>query len=245
MQSKNVFTLSTFTTGDYVIPPLPAAFELPDSTRKVVLSEGIPIKVNSLLEEGGDSLDIRPTKPVYEFQRNYAKYYAWGGVALAFILVVAYLLWRRFRRREEEGAPEDLRPPWERAFESLALLKEKPLLVDGSYRDYYFELTEITRNYLGRMYQIDVMEMTTEEFLQRFQDVVLPGNLYEQLGQFFPHADLVKFAKYQPDRERAETDMTTAHDIVEQVRADFAKRIAPEEQGSRPQPTPPRQEVGA
>ena len=82
------------------------------------------------------------------------------------------------------------------------------------------------RAYLGRMYQVDVLEMTTEELLQNFREIALPGTVYASCGEFFPHADLVKFAKYVPARERAQQDLNSAHDMVEQVRADFARRQA-------------------
>ncbi|HWR81907.1 MAG TPA: hypothetical protein VN285_01245, partial [Candidatus Deferrimicrobium sp.] len=69
------FILSTFTTGAYVIPPLPVLFVLPDSSRKVVLSEAVPITVKSLLAEGADSADVRPLKAPYEFKRDLTPYY--------------------------------------------------------------------------------------------------------------------------------------------------------------------------
>src|SRR3990170_2146812 len=69
LKSESHFVLSTFTTGDYIIPPVPMAFELPDGSRKILLSESVPIKVNSLLLNADDSADIHPLKAPYEFQR--------------------------------------------------------------------------------------------------------------------------------------------------------------------------------
>ncbi|MFH1686778.1 MAG: BatD family protein [bacterium] len=225
-QSASRFVLSTFTTGDYVIPPMPAVFNLPDGTRKAVLSEPVAIKVNSLLDEGADSLDIKPQKPVYEFQRDYTKYYTWGGIALGLLLLGAYLWWRHRRRRGGQAEPVDLRPPWEIAFEQLAFLKEKPLLSERRFKEYYLELTDIVRSFLGRMYEVDTMEMTTDEFIVRFSEIRLPGSLFARCREFFPHADLVKFAKYQPESGRAEADIEAAHNMVELVRSDFARRSA-------------------
>ena len=62
LQSQTTFVLSTYTTGDYVIPPLPILFVLPDSTRKLLMSEAAPIKILSLLDQAGtDSLDTALT----------------------------------------------------------------------------------------------------------------------------------------------------------------------------------------
>lgn len=236
-QSASRFVLSTFTTGDYVIPPMPAVFNLPDGTRKAILSEPVAIKVNSLLDEGADSLDIKPQKPVYEFQRDYTRYYTWGGIALGLLLLTTWLWWRHRRRRGDKPEPVDLRPPWEIAFEQLAFLKEKPLLSEGCFKEYYIELTDIVRGYLGRMYEIDTLEMTTEEFLGRFSQISLPGSLMSRCKEFFPHADLVKFARYQPDPGRSEADLEVVHNMVELIRSDFARQSAGTAPPESPQTT--------
>lgn len=225
-QSVSRFTLSTFTTGDYVIPPIPVAFNLPDGTRKVLLSEGVPIKVKSLLAENADSLDIRPQKPVWEFARDMTAWYIGGGTVLAILLVAAWLMWRRFRRKEADVEAIDTRPPWEKAFERLAILKERRLPQEGGFQEYYFELTETIRQYLGRMYDVHVLEMTTEEFIESFQQVELPGSLYERCREFLQHADLAKFARYQPTTERCDEDLEAAHNMIELVRSDYVRRQA-------------------
>lgn len=224
IKSVNIFKLSTFTTGDYVIPPIPVLFNLPDSTKKVVLSEGVPIKVKSLLGSESDSTDIRPLKPPYEFVRDYTMYYVYGGLALLVILVAAFLLWRRFRRKEVVAKPVDRRPPWEIAFERLAVLQQQNLVDKALYKQYYIELTELTREYLGKMYERDVMEMTTEELLEAFREVELPNGAFDTVVTFFEHADLVKFAKYEPERERALADFDVVHGLIDSVRTDYERR---------------------
>ncbi|HWR82680.1 MAG TPA: hypothetical protein VN285_05205, partial [Candidatus Deferrimicrobium sp.] len=130
------------------------------------------------------------------------------------------------RRRKRAGAPLDLRPAWEIAFERLALLQQRNLAGQEKYKEYYFELTEIARAYLGRMYAINALDMTTEEFLDRFQKEELPPDLCDGVDRFLHHADLVKFARFIPQRERAETDFTFVYGIIEEVRADYQRRQA-------------------
>jgi len=224
IKSETIFTLSTFTTGDYVIPPLPVMFIMPDSSRKILLSESVPIKVQSLLENASDTLNVRPLKAQYAFKRDMTKYYIWGGVLL-FVLIGAGVLWWYWRKRHQgEVEVVDLREPWEIAFERLALLKEKHYIEEGECKAYYFELTELVRQYLGRMYHLDVLEMTTDEFVSRFEEIELPGDLYKSLGAFFKHADLVKFAKFVPEQRRLEDDYLFVHEVIEQVRIDDERR---------------------
>jgi hypothetical protein len=223
IRSKTIFTLTTFTTGDYVIPPVPILFMLPDSSRKVLLAEPVPITVKSLLAESGDSLDIKPLKAQYVFERKLNPIYIWGGLALL-LLLLAITVWVIRRRRRPLEEVIDLRPPWEIAFEKLAFLQHRNLPAEDNNREYYFQLTDIFREYLGRIYGLDFLEMTTEEVLERSEEVDLPDKVRDELSEFLRHADLVKFARFAPEGERAETDFNYVHDAIEQIRIDFERR---------------------
>jgi hypothetical protein len=232
-QTENTFVLSTFTTGDYIIPPLPIVFTLPDGERKILLSDSVPIKIKSLLENESDSVDIRPAKPQYQFLRDWTYYYIWGGVALVVILVGLFLWWRWRRKRLEEGEPVDLRPPWEIAFEKLALLKQEELPQKQEYKEYYFRLTELAREYVGRVYRINVLDMTTEEFVGRVNELDMPDDSSERTIEFLRHADLVKFAKFVPENGRTDVDFEFVHDLVEKIRIDHLRREAEKAQALR------------
>ena len=229
LKSQTIFMLSTYTTGDYVIPPLPVVFTLPDGTRKVMLAEPVPIKILSLLDmAGSDSVDIRPLKAQYEFPPDYTQYYLWGGGGLVLLALAAVVfgwwLWRRGRAQ----AAIDLRSAWEIAFEKLAFLKVEyltgPISEQVRAKAYYVELTETTRAFLGRIYHTDMLEMTTQQFLDAFRETELPESLFDQLADFFSHADRVKFAKLMPESTRPEDDFLFAHGMVDSIRADYERR---------------------
>ncbi len=227
-QSKNIFILSTFTTGEYVIPPIPVLFNLPDGTRKALLSEGVPIKVLSILGNVGDSVDIKPLKPQYEFVRDWKQYYIYALAGFVALVIIILLLWLKFRKKTEAEEPVDLRPAWEIAFEKLALLKQKQLPQDGHFKQFYIELTEIIRGYYERMYDLNVLDMTTEEFLTAFGKLVLPNGLLNKMREFFGHADLVKFARLVPEERRTDEDFEEIHQAIEIVRADWERRLRPQ-----------------
>lgn len=224
MQSVSTFILSTFTTGDYVIPPIPVLFNLPDGSRKALLSESIPIAVNSLLGTDADTTDVRPNKAQHEFIRDMTPYYIWGGSGLVLLAVLLLILLKWLRRKKEIEEPVDNRPPWEIAFEKLAFLNQKDLLSQNLFKLYYLELTEILREYYGKIFILNVLDMTTEEFLTSFKDKKLPENIFHNTRTLLTHADLVKFAKLIPQNERVGDDFKLVHDMIETVREDYERR---------------------
>ncbi|MBD3402508.1 hypothetical protein GF420_06410 [candidate division GN15 bacterium] len=230
IRSETVFTLSTFTTGEYVIPPLPVVFKMPDGTARLIMAEGLPITVKSLLGEAGegaDTLDIKPLKAQYEFEPEIPAYYYWGG-GMLLVSIIALVLWFIFRKRKGDEAPVDTRTAWEIAFEDLARLQERRLPAEERFKEYYIELTEIARAYLGRMYKVDVLEMTTTEFHEAFRDIRLPGELYQRITDFLKHADLVKFARYTPDSARTEEDLNLVHAMISEIRDEHLRRLEAE-----------------
>ncbi len=220
IKSESRFVLSTFTTGDYVVPPVPMAFELSDGTRKIVLSETVPIKVQSLLLNSDDSVDIHPLKAQYEFQRDLTKYFIWGSIIFVILAALGFVIWKKLRLRKELQRI-DLRPAWEIAFEKLAKLEQNGWVGEKRFKEYYIELCDIIRNYLGRMFAANILDMTTDEFFANYEVIGLPADIKENLKKFLDHADLVKFAKFIPEAERCKVDFVYVYDLVEKVRKDF------------------------
>jgi len=213
------FSLTTFTTGDYVIPPIPIEYMTPDSTVRVLVLEPISIRVKSLLgEEGTDTLDIRDLKPQLQFAES--NWWLWGSILGAVLLgaIVAVFIWRRRRHALEAGKPVDLRDPWEIAFERLALLKEKDYLEKGEIKLYYVELSDILRAYVGRIYNIMALDMTTDEILFELEELELEPSLYGRIKKFLNFADLVKFAKQFPDESRPMFDFDEVYEMIEYIK---------------------------
>ncbi len=215
---ETTFELTTFTTGDYIIPPIPVEFMTPDSAKKILLSEPVPIKVKSLLAESADTADIREIKGPIEFESVWPWwYYALAGVLL---VVIAYFIYSFYRKKEEKPKqmPLDTRDPWEIAFEKLAYLREKNYIKANEYKAFYIELTEIVRDYLGRMYHIPVLDMTTFEFLTTIRQQDIDEPMFSRLKKFLEYADLVKFAKLIPEEGKMQRDFEEAREMVGDIR---------------------------
>jgi hypothetical protein len=92
------------------------------------------------------------------------------------------------------------------AFRELEKLKEEKLWQKGEIKKYYTRLTEIVRQYLENRFSILSMELTTPETLVELKKTGFrEDENYRMLRTVLTGADLVKFAKYNP--EPSENDL--------------------------------------
>ncbi|MCA9431313.1 MAG: hypothetical protein KC940_12450 [Candidatus Omnitrophica bacterium] len=211
-ETTDVYTLSTFTPEDYVIPPIQIPIKLPSGATQVLETQPITIKVASVLPDDDETLqlkDIREPVPVYS-GISWTRV-AWVAGCLLALLVAGFLIWR-FRRHEDEVvAPAPPRPEHEVAFQKLRALREKiegwgPNPDAADCKVYGFELSEILREYLERRLGIIALEMTTEQLDTHFRRAPLGGKSgetphEEEVMEILRQTDLLKFAKATDTKE--------------------------------------------
>lgn len=101
----------------------------------------------------------------------------------------------------------------EAALQKLEQLWNKNYVDNGLIKEFYLELTEIVRWYIGEKYKINALELTTEELFVALKNKVdKKYNL--KLKSFLDKADLAKFAKYVPDRSEINQDFEIAKELV-------------------------------
>ncbi len=231
------FKLRTFTTGEYVIPPLPIEYSLPDSTRKYISADPIKINVKSMLAEGAKADTLKPKPPKQQASLAGSSKTLWIIIGIAAIIIAAgaiYLL--RRKKKQEEGPYVDPRPPWEIAYADLALLKERNLPGKGEVKAYYFELSEIVRRYLGKKFDFNAVDLTTSEISYVLDELLPAEELRREIIAFLDHADLVKFAKYIPPAEQPDADWDAAYTLVTQTKDIIISRPEPVEPEIVPSP---------
>ncbi len=212
------FEMRTFTTGEYVIPPLPIEYVLADSTMKIISTDPIKINIKSIIAEGEstDSLTVRDMKQQASLKSGLP---LWAMLLLigVGIAIVSVSVWWWFKKRgEEEAAFIDPRPSWEIAFADLAMLKQKNLPAEGELKLYYLELTEIIRRYLGKKFEFDAIDLTTTEIDEYFESIEFDRDFQKELTTFLNHADLVKFAKFVPLQEQPDIDWQKSYELIDQ-----------------------------
>jgi len=217
IHSQVDYVISTFLTGEFKIPPLSVRYFTPsDSIGNILATETIDITVKSV--KPSEAGDIKDVKPPLDIPRNLWLLLRWIGLgifmaALAAVAVILYL-----RRRAGKAliplreAPP--RPPHEIALEALERLKSSDLLAKGDVKQFYIELSEIIRRYIGGRYFVVAMEMTTTEVLDGLANIDLKEEVFNAFRHFFYQCDMVKFAKFRPGEKVHESMVVLAGDLI-------------------------------
>jgi hypothetical protein len=186
-----------------------------------VHTQALPFTITSLLanepepklKENAGSLPVR--------QRDYLFVYIAGGLLAAGIgAIIALLVRRRLRGRKPAAPAAPPRPAHEVAMEKLDRLGGL-LAEGGDLRQFYFELSEAIREYLGGRFGFDSLEMTTEELVAAMRRVPLEsarGVVGSEIEGWLSSCDLVKFAKVSPSAEQARGALETAIRMVAATR---------------------------
>jgi hypothetical protein len=215
--TRLIYSLTTYATGQQLIPPLAFTYTDGHNAATAIKTTPVPVTVQSVLAGMGTGNDIRDIKPPVTMPLPLWIYLAWlaAGIALA---AGGYLWYTGYRRRAEAASPvPDVPPvpPYQLATERLATLKNSTLITDGKIKEYYSELADIVREYLGAVYAIDTREKTSAEIYARLRTAEPDKKKLLPLREFFDACDLVKFAKYRPDETVCRTDWEAANTIVE------------------------------
>lgn len=215
------YKLTQFDSGQYYIP-----------RQKVIIgdnpffTDSLKVKVNTI-EVDTTKQGLYDIKPIIQVEKSSSKWWFYVLLVLVIMALIAFLLywfiWRKKPLTEEEEIA--LLPPYERAKLALAKLEEKRFLEREDLKGYYSELTFIIRKFLDEKVYDRSLESTTDQLIERLQ-LLKDGNQFDfqkdtisNIETIFKRADLVKFAKSQPDIVLAQLDKQTIIKELDAVKA--------------------------
>ncbi len=203
-------------SGRVVIPRVPVVFRYRDRL-DTAWSLAIPIEVALVLP---DTSGLAPIKPIIEEPPRWTDYLPWMIVAGAVVVLALLLWWWQRRDRPRLAAPvPPPRPPHELALDALDRLRKRKLWQQGQVKEYYFELSRILRAYLEARYDILALESTTGEIIAALrQKGVLSEEQLAWLHRTLQLADMVKFAKAEPEPSRHVAILDEAEAFIEATR---------------------------
>ncbi len=203
------------------IPPYP--FVLNGDT---VWSKSLSLKVVQPFKIDTASNTIADIKKVYEPK------FDWLG--LLFILLIIILLhglillgisiYNKYFKKQAVLSEKELKllqPAHIVALNQLDKIKLEKLWQQGREKEYHTELTDVIREYIERTFKIASMEMTSEEILDHLKILRIEHkSTYLLLKQILELADLVKFAKMNPNPDENEMSLMNAYLFVNQTKID-------------------------
>lgn len=219
IQINKSYVVTAFEDSLLYIPAFP--FVVDGDT---VWSKTLSLKVVQPFKIDTASHQIADIKPVISGP------FDWKGLLmiLLFILLIHGLvvagiyIYRTYLRKEPEldqKSKDLLQPAHVVALGYLDRIKQEKPWQAGRSKEYHTQLTDVLRTYIERMFNINSMEMTSDEILEEFRLMHLENkSVYANLKQILTLADLVKFAKWEPTIDEHELSLMNAFFFVNQTK---------------------------
>ncbi|NQY67387.1 MAG: hypothetical protein HRT72_06650, partial [Flavobacteriales bacterium] len=210
---------TSFDSGYHAIPPFKINIKsIDDST--FIESNALLLAVNNI--EILPEEEIRDIKPPIDtpitWQELFKKYWKIGLLIILLLGAAVSIWWYIKKRKETDFIPQEIEipkiSPEIKALEELAILKKDKTWLDKSTKPYFSSLTDIIRVYIHGRYQLNAMEMTTEEILDCLERIQIGTQIKSQLSNILRMADGVKFAKQKPLVQECEICLTNAFEFV-------------------------------
>lgn len=162
-------------------------------------------------EEMKDIFDIKPLEKI-GYDKRMIKYAVGILIIILIVCLLIYLIDYFVRRRKKETIEEvSIIPADVEAFTLLDELKKNRNL---NAREYYFRLTAILRGYIGKRFEIDAPEMTTEELLPKLNNIDCEKKLKFNVKSVLTSTDPVKYAGADVLQDKMENDFQIVTDFV-------------------------------
>jgi len=214
--------LAAYKTGDLEVPALNVEAAKASGEKEVLASEPVKVAVQSVLTGKQDTL--KDLKPQAELEADY-KPFLFLLAALASTVYLVYRLVRFLKNRKKAPVlkPERIRSAEEVAREAIERLLARKLVEQGQFKQFYLELSEIIKRFLGSKLGVHSLERTTEEFTRDLRAVSVPSAQYRMIREFLEDCDLVKFAKYRPGTEEVEQIIARSRSMIDDMARESLK----------------------
>jgi len=219
---RQKYLVTSFDSGYYQVPPVFAELK-EEAGIKRFYSDYSQLEVMRVKITPQDTtakiFDI--VKP-YKVPLTLGEVLPWILLGLLIIVLVWFIIkFIKNRKRKKTGFVPVVNPDPAHviAFRQLEKLKEDKLWESGDLKGYYTRLTEIVRLYLENRYSILSLELTTIETLAELRKTGFKeDDIYRKLRTVLTGADLVKFAKFNPESTENELLFEYSWEFVEKTK---------------------------
>ena len=141
-------------------------------------------------------------------------------LVLAGLLIIALIFFLIKKMWKKKQQPKNLKllpatlPPCEAALKQLDNLTGISLI---NLRIFYFDLTAILRNYIGRTFNVNATEMTSQEFIKNLKTLDIDILIKKDISSFVNLSDSFKYAGTVPLKDQVEQDLLLIKDLIQKI----------------------------
>lgn len=213
------FTVTSFDSANYTVGPF--AFTLKGDT---IFSNSIDFECITFEVDTTKAIkDIKNISDVpygfWDWIKDHKGLLLFIGAALLVAGLIIYYL-KKQKKNIKYIAPEpvDTRTPDEKAMERLEQIRKDKYWQRVVAKVYYTELTEIIKAYVEGRFEISTFEQTTGELLRSMSFTSCSADDRSKLMEILSFADLVKFARQEPNENDALQSLDMAIRFVENTK---------------------------
>jgi hypothetical protein len=211
--------ITSFDTGRHNLPVFPFEFIRPEGDTQHVVSDMLNIQILDVAVDTTKNIkDIRNIETVPE---DYTHLYKLGAIVLGVLVIIGIILWLVFRKRKTHKMATVVASPivpWQKALSALEIIQQKAIWRDGKTKEFHSELTDVLRIYIEEHFNLPAMESTTEETMAMLRKSGLNNKAAAELNDVLILADLVKFAKVNPEPEEHDQSVQRAKRFILDMR---------------------------
>lgn len=161
---------------------------------------------------------IKDIKPPYDEPFDWKWYLPeiYIGLAiLAAIILLIILIKKLNKKKPQEIIVEKPKIPAHiTALETLEKIREDAIWKDNKTKEYYSSIADTVRLYIEERFNINALELTSDEIIKIFKSQVVDSESKSKLNQILTLSDFVKFAKQIPIEAEHTLTLNNAFDFI-------------------------------
>ena len=207
------FKLSFWETGDFLTPIY--YVKVVNDINKEEFNfepERRSVKVLSVLEENSTN-DMRPIKGPVPVDSLFPIILFVKIILMLFFISLMIFIWTKRKSSTYiiSSGQNQISP------HNFAKNRLLHLDTNGFSKEFYSELSHITRQFVEKSFYIRALEMTTEEISENENIFKMNDDIFSEWVNLLQKADLIKFAKKSTPMSEMEDDKNIAYNIIEKA----------------------------
>ena len=215
IQQRIQLTVTSFDTGAYYIAPF--KFIINKDTVNPLFTEPLHLLVNTVATDTSLT-KVKDIKPPYDEPFDWRWYlpYAYIGLAiLAAIILLIFIIKKLNKKKQVEIVVEKPKIPAHiTALATLENIKSEAVWKENKTKEYYSSIADTVRLYIEERFNINALELTSDEIIKIFKSQVVDPESKSKLNQILTLSDFVKFAKQIPIEAEHTLTLNNAFDFV-------------------------------